>query len=150
MHQKWYQDAQNQKFSWGSTPRPPRLWYPLNVQLRVAPMDCVNGCFHLPPPSPNKILNAALTAWLAWCLSPTKYDEDVAAIVYYSGLIIWSTLFIWHVQIANAIKERKEAEKTHARLIRMEEDENKFKEALQERRKIALQVSYCMRRQSQL
>lgn len=50
------------------------------------------------------------------------------------------------MQIANAIKERKEAEKTHARLIRMQVDEDNFKKALQERRKAALQVSCYVRR----
>ena len=45
------------------------------------------------------------------------------------------------LQIANAIKERKEAEKTHARLIRMKDDEQRFKKVLQERRKQDLQVA---------
>lgn len=53
-----------------------------------------------------------------------------------------SSLANFPVQIANAIKERKEAEKTHARLVRMEVDEQNFKKALQERRKVVLQVSY--------
>ena len=50
--------------------------------------------------------------------------------------------FLIGLQIASAIKERKEAEKTHARLIRMKVDEENFKKALKARRKIALQVSY--------
>jgi hypothetical protein len=53
----------------------------------------------------------------------------------------WSLPTDFPLQIANAIKERKEAEKTHARLIRMKVDEEIFKKALQERRKVALQVS---------
>ncbi len=55
------------------------------------------------------------------------------------SLLVITSLF--PLQIANAIKERKEAEKTHARLIRMKDDEEIFKKALQERRKVALQVS---------
>ena len=48
---------------------------------------------------------------------------------------------VFCLQIANAIKEHKEAEKTHARLIRMREDEQIFKKALEDRRKQAHQVT---------
>ena len=44
-------------------------------------------------------------------------------------------------QIASAIKERKEAEKTHTRLLRMKEDQENFRARLQEKRREALQVS---------
>ena len=44
-------------------------------------------------------------------------------------------------QIASAIKERKEAEKTHTRLLRMKEDQESFRAALQNRRREVLQVN---------
>ena len=69
-------------------------------------------------------------------------------VAYVAYIPCLSSLANLIVQIANAIKERKEAEKTHARLIRMTDDEQNFKKALQERRKVALQVSYYMWRQA--
>ena len=79
-----------------------------------------------------------------------EYEEERVSLAVQINIYIcnvWWSWISWRpanfpLQIANAIKERKEAEKTHARLIRMEIDEKNFKKALQERRKVALQVSY--------
>ena len=76
MCQKWSQDVQNQKFSWGVPPDPPRLWFTLDVHVSAALLEM--SVFYILPTEGNFLGGGGATPWwenTAW--SPTLNWESV-------------------------------------------------------------------------